>query len=111
MPAPFLKLYRDNRVPPWRARRAACTIGGVYDQRSGGDARLEICERAKLCGDGGTERLRALGVGVFVSQRGFVVQRVALGGSLETCELLEKVGGLGMYDVVKKNELFSARLV
>ena len=63
--------------------------GGVYALRGGSDVSLQICERAELRCDDGTESLCAPGAESLVGQRSFVVLRGGYWGFLErfVCEL------------------------
>ena len=74
------------RDEPDETSRAA---GGVYALRGGGNVGLQICERAELRCDDGTESLCAPGVESLVGQRSFVVLHGGYWGFLErfVCEL------------------------
>ena len=80
------------RDEPYETARAA---GGVYALRRGGNVGLQICERAELRCNDGTESLCAPGVESLVGQRSFVVLRGGYWGFLERslCVNCDRRGG------------------
>ena len=77
----------------------ACTTGGVYALHRCSNIGLEVCERARLCGDELIVCVRLGLRGLSVSVDSWFGAGV-LGFFWESCELLEEVRGVGTYDVM-----------